>query len=140
MTTPILLTRMFEEDDDLAATVRICAADAVAGRGSFEVEWDGHRSEGLESLGQKGMEDVLPEFSLPDSRGIETFEKLFIAAADASILILDGNLCKALTKQAAGRRAQGCLLSGHLDYTRTRNGPSLEDRFPNPNKPSWQSQ
>jgi PAS domain-containing protein len=56
----------------------------------------------------------LLELSLPDSHGIETFDKLFTAVPDIPILIL-GNGNEALAKEAVGRGAQDYLLAGHLD-------------------------
>jgi diguanylate cyclase (GGDEF)-like protein/PAS domain S-box-containing protein len=52
--------------------------------------------------------------SLPDSQGIETFDKLFSAAPDVPILVL-GNGNEALAKEAVGRGAQDYLLAGHID-------------------------
>ena len=57
--------------------------------------------------------------SLPDTRGIETFDKLFAAAPDVPILIL-GNGDEALAKEAVGRGAQDYLLPDHLDYSLPR--------------------
>lgn len=55
------------------------------------------------------------ELILPDSRGIETFDKLYSAAPDVPILILGGDDNEALAKQAVARGAQDYLLPGHLD-------------------------
>src|SRR6266404_2400012 len=63
---------------------------------------------------QRGIDAVLLELSLPDSRGIETFDKLFSVAPDVPILVL-GNGNEALAKEAVGRGAQDYLLPGHLD-------------------------
>ena len=49
-------------------------------------------SEGLARLSKGGIDAVLLELSLPDSQGIETFDKLFASAPDVPILILgNGN-------------------------------------------------
>jgi diguanylate cyclase (GGDEF)-like protein/PAS domain S-box-containing protein len=79
------------------------------------VEWVQLLSDGLERLSKRGIAAVLLELSLPDSEGIETFDKLFIAAPDVPILILGGNANEALAKEAVGRGAQDYLLPGHLD-------------------------
>jgi len=63
---------------------------------------------------QRGIDAVLLELSLPDSRGIETFDKLFSVAPDVPILVL-GNGNEALAKEAVGRGAQDYLLAGHID-------------------------
>src|SRR6202011_2309004 len=102
-------------DNDPAAADRILAALAAAGSGSFDVEWVRQLSAGLERLSKKGIAAILLALSLPDSQGIETFDKLFAAAPDVPILILGGNVPEALAKEAVGRGAQDYLLPGHLD-------------------------
>jgi diguanylate cyclase (GGDEF)-like protein/PAS domain S-box-containing protein len=114
MTTPIPPPKILLIHNDPAAADKIRAALAAAGRGSFDVEWVRRLSEGLARLSKKGIDAVLLELSLPDSHGIETFDKLFLAAPDVPILIL-GNGNEALAKDAVGRGAQDYLLAGHLD-------------------------
>ncbi len=114
MTTPILPPKILLIENDPAAADKIRAALAAAGSGLFEVEWVRQLSEGLERLSKRGIDAVLLELSLPDSHGIETFDKLFIAAPDVPILVL-GNGNEALAKEAVGRGAQDYLLASHLD-------------------------
>src|SRR6202162_3125680 len=115
MTTPILPPKILLVENDPAAADEIRAALAAAGGGSFDVEWVRQLSEGLTRLNKEGIDDVLLELSLPDSHGIETFDKLFAAAPDVPILILGGNAPEALAKEAVGHGAQDYLLPGHLD-------------------------
>ena len=92
MTEPILLTKILLIEDDPAAADKIRAALAAADSGSFEVEWVRQLSEGLARLSKREIAAVLLQLSLPDSQGIETFDKLFTAAPDIPILILgNGN-------------------------------------------------
>jgi diguanylate cyclase (GGDEF)-like protein/PAS domain S-box-containing protein len=84
------------------------------------VEWVCQLSEGLERLSKKGIAAVLLELDLPDSHGIETFDKLFAAAPDIPILILGGNVNEAIAKQAVARGAQDYLLPDHLEYSLPR--------------------
>jgi diguanylate cyclase (GGDEF)-like protein/PAS domain S-box-containing protein len=114
MTTPILSPKILLIENDPAVADKIRAALAAADSGSFDVEWVRQLSEGLERLRKKGIDAVLLELSLPDSHGIETFDKLFTAAPDVPILIL-GNGNEALAKEAVGRGAQDYLLASHLD-------------------------
>jgi diguanylate cyclase (GGDEF)-like protein/PAS domain S-box-containing protein len=114
MTTPIPSPKILLIEGNPAAADKIRAALGAADSGSFDVEWVRKLSEGLARLSKKGIDAVLLELSLPDSHGIETFDKLFLAAPDVPILIL-GNGNEALAKEAVGRGAQDYLLAGHLD-------------------------
>ncbi|MHB8503679.1 MAG: putative bifunctional diguanylate cyclase/phosphodiesterase [Candidatus Acidiferrales bacterium] len=114
MTTSIFPPKILLIENDPAAADKIRAALAAGGSGSFDVEWVRQLSEGLERLSKRGIDAVLLELSLPDSRGIETFDKLFAAVPDIPILVL-GNGNEALAKEAVGRGAQDYLLAGHID-------------------------
>src|SRR5258707_12230746 len=114
MTKSILPLKILLIENDPAGADRIRAALVETGSGSFDVEWVRQLSEGLARLSKKGIDAVLLELSLPDSHGIETFDKLFSVAPDVPILIL-GNRNEALAKEAVGRGAQDYLLAGHLD-------------------------
>src|SRR6202171_5182707 len=115
MTTPILYPKILLIENDPATANRIRSALAAAGSGSFDVEWVRQLSEGLARLSKKGIAAVLLELTLPDSQGMETFDKLFAAAPDIPFLILGGNVNEALAKEAVARGAQDYLLSDHLD-------------------------
>jgi diguanylate cyclase (GGDEF)-like protein/PAS domain S-box-containing protein len=115
MTISILSLRILLVENDPAVAGEIRAALAAASGGSFDVEWVRHLSKGLTRLRKGGIDAVLLNLSLPESHGIETFDKLFIAASDIPILILDGNANEALAKQAVGRGAQDYLPPYHLD-------------------------
>jgi diguanylate cyclase (GGDEF)-like protein/PAS domain S-box-containing protein len=115
MTSSILPLKILLIENDPAAAAEIRAALAAGGKYSFDTEWVRQLSDGLERLGKKGIAAVLLELSLPDSQGIETFDKLFTAVPDIPILILGGNANEALAKEAVGRGAQDYLLPGHLD-------------------------
>jgi diguanylate cyclase (GGDEF)-like protein/PAS domain S-box-containing protein len=115
MSTDNFSPRVLVIGNNQVAADEISAALAAAGGGSFEVEWVRRLSEGLARLSKKGIDAVLLELSLPDSDGIETFDKLFTAAPDVPILILGGNTNEGLAKQAVGRGAQDYLLPNHLN-------------------------
>src|ERR1700686_3871005 len=115
MTVPILPPKILLMESDPVATNAIRAALAAPGIGSFDVECVRQLFEGLERLSKRGIAAVLLALSLPDSQGIETFDKVFTAAPDVPILILGGNVPEALVKEAVGRGAQDYLLPGHLD-------------------------
>ena len=102
-------------ENNLTAADAIRAALGTSNAGSFDVEWVHELSEGLTRLNKKGIAAVLLALNLPDSHGIETFDKVFAAAPDVPILILGGNDSEALAKQAVGRGAEDYVLPGHLD-------------------------
>jgi len=115
MTVPIPPPKILLIESDPVAANGIRDALAAPGIGSFDVECVHQLSDGLERLGKRGIAAVLLDLSLPDSQGIETFDKLFAAAPDIPILILGGKINEALAQQAVGRGAQDYLLPGHLD-------------------------
>jgi len=115
MPSPVLPLKILLIENDPAAANDIRTALTVAAGSSFDVEWVRQLSDGLERLSEKGIAAVLLELSLPDSQGLQTFDKLFTAAADIPILILGGTANEALAKEAVGRGAQDYLLPGHLD-------------------------
>jgi diguanylate cyclase (GGDEF)-like protein/PAS domain S-box-containing protein len=121
MTTAILPAKILLVENEPGAAEKIRAALVVASNGLFEMEWVRQLSEGLERLSKRGIAAVLLKLSLPDSRGMESFDRLFAAAPDVPILILVGSGSEALAKQAVGRGAQDYLLPDHLDnYSLTR--------------------
>jgi diguanylate cyclase (GGDEF)-like protein/PAS domain S-box-containing protein len=114
MVPAVLCPKILLIENDPVVADKICAALAAAGSGSFDVEWVRQLSEGIERLSKRGVAAVLLELSLPDSHGIETFDKLFRVTPDIPILIL-GNGNEGLAKEAVGRGAQDYLLAGHFD-------------------------
>jgi diguanylate cyclase (GGDEF)-like protein/PAS domain S-box-containing protein len=115
MPPPILAPKVLLIESDPVAANAILSALAEGSNSSFDVEWVQKLSEGLERLSKREIVVVLLALSLPDSHGIETFEKLFAAAPDVPILILGDKGNEALAKQVVSRGAQDYLLPGHLD-------------------------
>jgi diguanylate cyclase (GGDEF)-like protein/PAS domain S-box-containing protein len=115
MTSNILLPKILLIENDPAAAAAIQAALIDSHTGSFEVEWVRRLAEGLARLSKKGIAAVLLNLSLPDSHGIETFDKLLCVAPNVPVLVLGGPDDEALAKQAVERGAQDYLLPGHLD-------------------------
>jgi len=87
MSTLILSPKILLIENDPGAADGIRAALAATGSGSFDVEWVRQLSAGLERLSKRGIDAVLLALSLPDSQGLETFDKLFAAAPDIPILV-----------------------------------------------------
>jgi diguanylate cyclase (GGDEF)-like protein/PAS domain S-box-containing protein len=80
---------------------------------SFRVELVGRCSEGLARL--DGIEAILVDLNLPDSRGIDTFDRVFSAAPNIPILVLIDPQDESTARLAVQCGAQDYLLKGHLD-------------------------
>jgi diguanylate cyclase (GGDEF)-like protein/PAS domain S-box-containing protein len=103
-------------------------ADAKAVRealnGSFQVDWVRRCSEGLERLAQEGKQKkqrtdaigaVLVDLFLPDSQGIETFDRIFQVAPQIPVLVLSAVQDEDIAKLAVQHGAQDYLLKTRLD-------------------------
>jgi diguanylate cyclase (GGDEF)-like protein/PAS domain S-box-containing protein len=120
MKNPGARTKILLIENDPTAADSIRAALTPTADGSFDVEWVRQLSEGLDRLSKRGIAAVLLALTLPDSNGVESFDKVFAAAADVPILILGGNVSEALAKEAVSRGAQDYLLPDRLDYSLPR--------------------
>jgi CheY-like chemotaxis protein len=58
--------------------------------GPFQIEWVKNLSDGLQRLSKGGIQAVLADLLLPDSQGIETLDRLLLAAPRVPILVLSG--------------------------------------------------
>ena len=84
----------------------------------FVLEWVGRCSDGLHLLrtrGQKRIAAILVNLFLPDSEGLETFDRIFKVAPDIPILILSSQEHEATAKLAVQIGAQDYLLENDLD-------------------------
>jgi diguanylate cyclase (GGDEF)-like protein/PAS domain S-box-containing protein len=104
----------------------------------FRVDWVRSCSEGLERLAREGtkrtdrLAAVLVDLLLPDSNGIETFDRLFSAAPQIPILVLSDSHDEDIAKLAVQRGAQDYLLKGRLDsYLLPKALGSMVDRAAN---------
>jgi PAS domain S-box-containing protein len=79
----------------------------------FQVDWVRSCAEGLQRLA--GSAAILLDLSLPDSRGIETFDRLFKAAPQIPIMILCTPQEEETARLAVQCGAQDYLLKAHLD-------------------------
>jgi diguanylate cyclase (GGDEF)-like protein/PAS domain S-box-containing protein len=86
--------------------------------GPFIVEWVELCSEGLRRLRRDGKERIaaiLVNLFLSDSRGVETFDRIFQISPDIPILVLSTHEHENAAKLAVRRGAQDYLLENHLD-------------------------
>jgi len=107
--------------NDSADAKAVREALSHSGDGSFEVEWVRSCSEGVQRLASEGklrtarIAAVLVDLFLPDSQGIETFDRLFSAAPQIPILVLSGSQNEKIAKLAVQHGAQDYLLKDRLD-------------------------
>jgi len=86
--------------------------------GFFIVEWVERCSEAVRRLRKDGkghIDAILVNLFLPDSHGLETFNRVFQVAPDIPILVLSGPGREDAAKLAVQRGAQDYLLEDHLD-------------------------
>src|SRR3984893_2773954 len=102
-------------DGDSSHSVVFLDAVANAIDGPFEGEWVKTLAEGIERLKQKGIWAAVVNVTLPDSRGIETFDQLEVAIPGVPTLVLAGIECRNIALEALRRGAKDYLLEGHLD-------------------------
>src|SRR6202161_2833534 len=86
----------------------------------FDVEWVPELSSGIERLRDGGVGAVVLDLTLPDSHGIETFDKLFQAYPRVPILILSGASAEETARQAVRRGAEDYLIKTQADGYRLR--------------------
>jgi len=104
--------------DDPADARAVREALINSSDGPFKVEWVRRCSEGLERLAREGTDSItamLVDLFLPDSHGIETFDRLFLAAPQIPILVLSASQDEDIAKLAVQHGAQDYLLQARLD-------------------------
>jgi diguanylate cyclase (GGDEF)-like protein/PAS domain S-box-containing protein len=105
------------EADDAA---RILEDLGPAADERFHVEWVSELSSGIERLRTGGVGAVVLALTLPNSHGIETFEKLFQAAPHVPILILSEDAGEEMARQAVERGAHDYLIKNRGNGYRLR--------------------
>jgi diguanylate cyclase (GGDEF)-like protein/PAS domain S-box-containing protein len=89
--------------------------EALTRQGQTHVEWVKSLSEGLQRLTQPGIVAILLNLFLPDSEGIDTYDKTLAAAAHIPILVLCGALHEHIGRLAVEHGADDFLLTDHFD-------------------------
>ncbi len=102
-------------DNDLSHADVLRGALHEASGGPFKSEWVRTLAEGIARLGKKDMWAIFVNLSLPDSQGIETFDRLSLAAPGVPTLVLGTLGDKDTAVQALRRGAKDYLLENHLD-------------------------
>ena len=89
---------------------------ALAGTrdGPFDVVWARSLGDGLGVLAGARIDIILADLSLPDSDGVATFDRLFLAAPEIPILTLASEAGEAAAIEAVHNGAQGYLSKAHF--------------------------
>src|SRR6202046_990162 len=120
--------RLIASDADAAARVLGELGSVTEER--FEVEWVTELSRGIERLGDGGVAAAVLDLNLPDSKGVETCDKLLQAAPGVPILILSEADTEQEARQAVQHGAQDYLLKEQSDgYRLRRTGRRMTDRW-----------
>jgi DNA-binding NarL/FixJ family response regulator len=118
---------LIEDNPADAGLIREALAETPIG--VFHIEWVKNLADGLARLNQGGIEAILADLSLPDSRSIETLDKLFLCAPHIPILVLSGPEDEDIALQAVRHGAQDYLPKRHLDrYALSRALRNMIDR------------
>jgi diguanylate cyclase (GGDEF)-like protein/PAS domain S-box-containing protein len=107
--------RLLLIDDDPAHAGIFKEALLNADDGPFEGEWIRTLAEGIERLANKNIWAVFVNLYLPDSEGLNTFDKLQQAAPSVPTLVVGGIWGQAIAKEALRRGAKDYLLEDHID-------------------------
>ncbi len=81
----------------------------------FDLQSVDRLSRGLEALSKQPAALVLLDLSLPDSRGLETFSKVYAHSPKVPIIVLSGNDDETLALYAVKSGAQDYLVKGRID-------------------------
>jgi diguanylate cyclase (GGDEF)-like protein/PAS domain S-box-containing protein len=104
---------------------------------SIRIEWVQSCSKGVERLGgtgeqKDGIDAVLVDLFLPDSKGIDTFDQLHHVSPHTPILILSAPHDEEIAKLAVQKGAQDYLLQSRLDsYVLRKALRNMMDRTAN---------
>jgi diguanylate cyclase (GGDEF)-like protein/PAS domain S-box-containing protein len=104
--------------DNGAKATQVTKALFNSGDGFFGVEWVERCSEAVQRLRKDRKERIaaiLVNLFLPDSHGLQTFDRIFKISPDIPILVLSSLEHEDVAKFAVQRGAQDYLLEDHLD-------------------------
>lgn len=104
---------LIDSNSSHANTFREALLDASDG--PFKGEWVKTLAEGIERLKKKDIWVIFLNLSLPDSQGLETFEKLSLAVPGVPTLVLAGVEDEDIALAALRRGAKDYLLQGRFD-------------------------
>lgn len=104
---------LVEDDEDDAFLLERSLTKAAPGQ--FSIERVGTLEDARRALAASPFHVVLSDLSLPDSRGLETFEKIHEEDSEVAIVVLTGNDDERLAVRALNEGAQDYLVKGKAD-------------------------
>jgi len=104
---------LIEDNPGYSEVIRIMLEKVRDAR--FDVVSDKRLSDGLQSLRDKSVDVVLLDLKLPDSQGIDTFDKVHAVAPDLPIIVLTVTENDELAFKAAQKGAQDYLVKDQVD-------------------------
>lgn len=104
---------LIEDNPDDARLIGLMLRDVDGG--SFELRHVERLEDGLRELASGGIDVVLSDLSVPDSQGLETFQRLHARAPQIPIIVLSGLNDTTLALSAVHQGAQDYLIKGEVD-------------------------
>jgi diguanylate cyclase (GGDEF)-like protein/PAS domain S-box-containing protein len=115
---------------DADAAARVLGELGSVTEERFQVEWVTELSRAIERVCDGGVGAAVLDLNLPDSKGVETFDRFFQAAPGVPILILSEADTEEEARQAVQRGAQDYLLKEQADgYRLRRTVRTMMDRW-----------
>jgi serine phosphatase RsbU (regulator of sigma subunit) len=104
---------LIEDNPDDARLIGLMLREADGD--SFELRHVERLEDGLQELGNGGVDVVLSDLSVPDSHGLETFQRLHARAPHVPIIVLSGLNDASLALSAVHQGAQDYLIKGEVN-------------------------
>jgi len=104
---------LIEDNPGDAKLIQLALSEARAA--FFELETATKLSDGLDRLAAGGIDVLLLDLSLPDSHGLETFERVAAEAPDLPVVVLSGLSDEQIGARAVNAGAQDYLVKGRAD-------------------------
>jgi sigma-B regulation protein RsbU (phosphoserine phosphatase) len=101
--------------EDNAGDARLFQELLADARSPFSIDHVRKLSDAVERLERGGIDVVMSDLSLPDSQGMETFDKLHAAAPNVPVIVLSGLDDETLAVETVRRGAQDYLVKGRAD-------------------------
>ena len=104
---------LIENDPVAAKAIKLALSDVREAPSA--VVWVRTLAEGVERLHRGGIDALIVNLFLPDSKGIPTFDSLFLTAPQVPMLVLTGLNDETVARHAVQRGAQDYILKSHID-------------------------